>query len=88
MDGFIKVDTQDLISTAEEFNVTSQAVASINVGNLRLNKLLCHIISSIESEIHSVSNSLGFQIAAKANIRNRLNNAVISDFGISDIQVT
>jgi len=35
-------------------------------------------LSSLESEIRSVSNSLGFQIAAKANIRNRLNNAVTS----------
>lgn len=41
------------------------------------NKLVSEL-SSLESEIRSVSNSLGFQIAAKANIRNRLNNTVIS----------
>lgn len=29
MDGFIKVDTQDLISTAEEFNVKGNQVKSI-----------------------------------------------------------
>lgn len=39
---------------------------------------LANELSSLESEIRGIGNSLGFQVAANANIRNRLNSAANS----------
>ncbi len=57
-----------------QFSVKQNNIDSVIDAERKLVSELCRL----ESEVRSVRNSLGFQIAAKANIRNRLNNAVTS----------
>ncbi len=57
-----------------QFSVKQNNIDSVIDAESKLASELCRL----ESEIRSVRNSLGFQIAAKANIRNRLNNAATS----------